>query len=248
MKKEGQPESATAMTLGRSSLVRSLYSGVANKEDMAMAANWMRDVWREQPGLRPVVDLWFYQALMSGEAEDITTQHAVLGWLSGMCGFTVLSNQGIQILPGIANINEIRKAVGEEPIVDMTLTANQRQVGGSHYKSFAQHWDYIVGNDHSYLGGQVSKYLTRWRDKNGLEDIQKSRHYLDKMMEVHDNKPRKITPEHFAKENKLGTLEKSIVMLIDMYENTRDRKFLEMARAFMDDLQSAAVAAAPKKP
>jgi len=64
------------------------------------------------------------------------------------------------------------------------MSANDRQVGGSHYKGGYEHWDFVTNVGMSYLGAQVCKYLKRWRDKNGREDVEKAGHFLDKMIEV----------------------------------------------------------------
>ena len=65
------------------------------------------------------------------------------------------------------------------------LQANDMQVAGDHYKSKSiQPWDYIVGNNLGYLEGNVVKYVSRWKDKGGLDDLKKARHYLDKLIEV----------------------------------------------------------------
>jgi hypothetical protein len=66
-----------------------------------------------------------------------------------------------------------------------TLTANDVQVAGTHYKSKAvQPWDYIVANNLGYLEGNIVKYVSRWKDKGGIDDLRKARHYLDKLIEV----------------------------------------------------------------
>lgn len=63
--------------------------------------------------------------------------------------------------------------------------ANDLQVGGSHYKEKTiQPWDYIVANNIPFLEGNIIKYVTRWRAKGGLPDLEKARHYLDKLIEV----------------------------------------------------------------
>jgi len=63
--------------------------------------------------------------------------------------------------------------------------ANAIQVGGGHYQSKAiQPWDYIVSNRLGYLEGNVVKYVSRWQDKGGRQDLEKARHYLDKLLEV----------------------------------------------------------------
>ena len=61
--------------------------------------------------------------------------------------------------------------------------ANKTQVAGDHYKSAFQHWDYVALAGIAYLPAQVSKYLTRWEKKNGLQDLKKSLHFLDKFIE-----------------------------------------------------------------
>jgi len=64
-------------------------------------------------------------------------------------------------------------------------SANSTQVAGDHYKGKAvQPWDYIVGNNLGYLEGNVVKYVSRWKDKGGVDDLKKARHYLDKLIEV----------------------------------------------------------------
>lgn len=58
-----------------------------------------------------------------------------------------------------------------------------KQVGGTHYQTPIQPWDYIVANNLGYLEGNVIKYVSRYKQKNGLEDLKKAKHYLEKLME-----------------------------------------------------------------
>tara|TARA_R110000803_G_scaffold8348_5_gene26810 strand:+ start:106 stop:333 length:228 start_codon:yes stop_codon:yes gene_type:complete len=65
------------------------------------------------------------------------------------------------------------------------MSANTLQVAGNHYKEKAiQPWDYIATNGLGYFEGNVVKYVSRWRDKGGIEDLRKARHYLDKLIEL----------------------------------------------------------------
>lgn len=64
------------------------------------------------------------------------------------------------------------------------MPANTTQIGGSHYQGAIQTWDYIIAQDLGYLEGNIVKYVSRWKKKNGLEDLKKARHYLDKLIEV----------------------------------------------------------------
>lgn len=74
---------------------------------------------------------------------------------------------------------------GSGAYVEKLADANSRQVAGDHYQGKAiQPWDYIIGNGLGYLEGNVVKYVSRWRDKGGVADLEKARHYLDKLIEV----------------------------------------------------------------
>lgn len=69
--------------------------------------------------------------------------------------------------------------------------ANDIQHGGSHYRKLGiQHWDYVVVNNIPYLEACAIKYLTRWRDKGGIEDLRKAKHYVEKLIEVEEAKPK----------------------------------------------------------
>ena len=64
------------------------------------------------------------------------------------------------------------------------MKANDKQVAGTHYRSEIQHWDFVVANDLDYFQGQITKYVTRWKKKNGLSDLLKAQHFLDKYIEI----------------------------------------------------------------
>lgn len=68
------------------------------------------------------------------------------------------------------------------------MTANERQIQGTHYKKqVIQPWDYIAINGIPYLEGNVIKYVSRWRDKGGIADLEKAKHYIDKIIELTRN-------------------------------------------------------------
>lgn len=60
--------------------------------------------------------------------------------------------------------------------------ANKRQIGGQHYKTGGiEHWD-CFGPE--YLMGVATKYVARWRRKDGRQDLEKALHYCDKLNEM----------------------------------------------------------------
>ena len=67
----------------------------------------------------------------------------------------------------------------------MTTKALQSQEGGTHYKNMViQPVEYIHSNNIGYLEGNVIKYVSRHKSKNGAEDIKKAIHYLQLILEL----------------------------------------------------------------
>lgn len=59
------------------------------------------------------------------------------------------------------------------------------QEGGDHYKKRAiQPVQYIHANGIGFFEGSVIKYVTRWRDKGGIKDLEKARHFIDLLIEL----------------------------------------------------------------
>ena len=54
------------------------------------------------------------------------------------------------------------------------------QISGDHYKHLKiQPFEYIMANSIPYSEGNIIKYVTRWRNKGGIKDLEKARHYID---------------------------------------------------------------------
>lgn len=90
------------------------------------------------------------------------------------------------------------------------------QVGGTHYLSEYQHWDWAIDLKLPYLEGNATKYISRWRSAKGegLKDLRKALSYIDKLTKVSDK--RELPVEHatlmeqtrrFAKVNNLTSME-----------------------------------------
>jgi hypothetical protein len=73
--------------------------------------------------------------------------------------------------------------------MQQSFNANAIQHGGDHYKSKAvEPWDYIAANNLGYFEGNIVKYVSRWKEKNGVEDLKKAMHYLQKLIELTEAK------------------------------------------------------------
>lgn len=65
------------------------------------------------------------------------------------------------------------------------MSANKTQIGGTHYRAKKiQPWDFIAANGLGFFEGNVVKYVCRHREKGGIDDLRKARHYLDKLIEL----------------------------------------------------------------
>lgn len=68
----------------------------------------------------------------------------------------------------------------------LTRTANDRQVAGDHYQGeySQQHWDYAWERGFDQFQYNITKRIERWRRKDGVQDLHKARHELDKYIEL----------------------------------------------------------------
>ena len=63
----------------------------------------------------------------------------------------------------------------------------KEQVGGDHYSKLdIQPAVYAERNNLSYLQGNAIKYITRYKDKNGVEDLAKAMHCIKILIELED--------------------------------------------------------------
>lgn len=63
------------------------------------------------------------------------------------------------------------------------MKPEDRQIGGTHYKSRSiQPEEYSYKNGLGWHEGEVVKYVTRWKDKGGTEDLKKAIHVLELLL------------------------------------------------------------------
>jgi hypothetical protein len=115
----------------------------------------------------------------------------------------------------------------------MFMSANDSQVAGTHYKAGIQHWDYVLmALQGRYLEGNITKYVTRHRKKNGVQDLEKALHYMAKLIEEVSNGRLGSPPPHrglvdnvneyihkFCVENGLNTLETYVCLRLAEWNN-----------------------------
>lgn len=64
----------------------------------------------------------------------------------------------------------------------------KKQVGGKHYSKFAiQPTEFIYKNNIPFIEGCAIKYLCRWRDKGGIQDLDKAIHFIEMLKELNND-------------------------------------------------------------
>ena len=56
------------------------------------------------------------------------------------------------------------------------------KINPSYYKKGIETTDYIVSHDMNYVEGNIIKYVTRYKEKNGLQDLLKAEWYLNRLI------------------------------------------------------------------
>lgn len=68
---------------------------------------------------------------------------------------------------------------------ELTESDNNSATRPSYYGDYViKPIDFIVNNDITFAEGNIIKYVVRWKQKNGIEDLKKAKVYLDKLIEL----------------------------------------------------------------
>ena len=114
-----------------------------------------------------------------------------------------------------------------------------RQVGGWHYsKGGIQPIHFTETNKLTFSEGNVVKYITRYRDKNGLQDLQKVEHYLE-FVEKYSETGRRISAKNtieFVKSNNFNCYQEDILEKMLNYLLYGDVRLLSMAKIQLREL------------
>lgn len=76
------------------------------------------------------------------------------------------------------------------------MSALDKQVSGDHYKDLKiQPIEYIHANGIPFAEGSVIKYVSRWRSKGGIKDLEKAKHFLELLIELESKAEHKAEKE-----------------------------------------------------
>jgi hypothetical protein len=64
------------------------------------------------------------------------------------------------------------------------MSAKDKQIGGNHYKKMnVEVYEFCMVNNIPFVEGNIIKYVCRYKDKGGLDDLNKAKHYLEMLIE-----------------------------------------------------------------
>lgn len=186
-------------------------------------------------------------AAFSVGAADSEMMRMAANWMRDLVKHRGLTNETLETNPLYRSLMDgtCTSAADQARVVQLigswVLNPNDRQVGGEHYRSAVQHWDFVSSRGMSYLGGQVTKYATRWRKKNGLQDVEKAIHFLEKLIDVTQNPVVPIELEEFINANPHLTIDEAAVIgYLVAFDIDSDLEHLRRARVHLERLWLAA--------
>lgn len=71
----------------------------------------------------------------------------------------------------------------------------KKQVNGSHYKDMKiQVVEYCFHNNIPFMEGAIIKYVSRWRNKGGIDDLKKAKHFIEMLIELEYEQTKTTNP------------------------------------------------------
>ncbi len=120
----------------------------------------------------------------------------------------------------------------------------KQQFGGTHYKGLAiQPVEFIAANGWDFFVGSVLKYLSRWRDKGGLVDLQKALHFAQMRFELgvekapSDRLRPRITMSRYVRENGIEEKDDLPLYALELWVTAPPSNLLSSREKFFQVMQ-----------
>ena len=120
------------------------------------------------------------------------------------------------------------------------MSALDTQIGGSHYKNMPiQPMQYSMANELDACQHTIIKYVTRFREKGGVQDLEKAKHVIDMLIEFEQNgvKPAPAQKSFDSNAKPNGTLK-------DSAEAANTKKPLDFGAMMRDAIEAVEAAEA----
>ena len=67
---------------------------------------------------------------------------------------------------------------------EQSMKSSEKQVGGKHYLKYKiQPVEFIIKNNIGFVEGNIIKYILRFKEKGGVQDLEKAKHYIELLIE-----------------------------------------------------------------
>jgi hypothetical protein len=67
---------------------------------------------------------------------------------------------------------------------ELSMKSFKKQVGGNHYKKYKiQPVEFIIKNNIGFVEGNIIKYILRFKEKGGVQDLEKAKHYIELLID-----------------------------------------------------------------
>jgi hypothetical protein len=64
------------------------------------------------------------------------------------------------------------------------MKALKKQIGGNHYKKYKiQPIEFILKNNIGFCEANIIKYVLRFKEKGGVQDLEKAKHYIELLID-----------------------------------------------------------------
>jgi hypothetical protein len=64
------------------------------------------------------------------------------------------------------------------------MKSYKKQIGGNHYKKYKiQPVEFIIKNNIGFCEGNIIKYILRFKEKGGVIDLEKAKHYIELLID-----------------------------------------------------------------
>ncbi|NBN62082.1 DUF3310 domain-containing protein [Pannonibacter tanglangensis] len=130
-----------------------------------------------------------------GYEPEACAQTVQATWLGDAPETLSASKLGVELKPaeGVVADKQVWVKLDEDQLQQKIQTGTDLwsgQVGGDHYtKHRIQPLEFMMANRLDGTESLVLKYICRWRDKGGIQDLQKARDVLDKMIDYAERNP-----------------------------------------------------------
>jgi hypothetical protein len=65
------------------------------------------------------------------------------------------------------------------------MKSSEKQVGGKHYLKYKiQPVEFIIKNNIGFVEGNIIKYILRFKEKGGVQDLLKAKHYIELLIDT----------------------------------------------------------------